>query len=597
MKITGTRFQERSLRAAAALAARPVLAPKQQQPPSGMFPNFIVPSVQARWLGAGVAWYTPQRVEYIFRQALSGDLQSQWEMFDLMECTWPELSKNENQLKDAVVQMLDKNSSGQPRFFICPFKVGDEPPSEEAQRRAALVEESLYSMRPRPDCDENGLDDLVRDIMDARFKGISVQEVDYEPRELSSGSAICPRATRWVHPSWYGYPFGPGNEKLWLKLGGVKYDNQFQWSPAGEPLPGAPDIAGHLPMGGDLPPIQSPQNFFSASDFTEFPANKFIITVMKNKSGHPLGSAMLHILAWYWAAMNFTLEWFLAFAQIFGQPFRWATYDPNLSDQDQAKLQAMLAGMGAMGYAMFPAGTDMQFKEASGRAADNPQKAIIDIANTACRLLILRQTLSSDTGAGGSGSRALGEVHERVEDDVKIACGKSACRSLQQLVRSICLLNFGNDQLCPTVEVHIPDKDESVNVSQVLSNLHNSDMEPTDEAIESISDNIGFPLQRRAAPVQPPPDQFIPGEKAVTARAMAEAKSPIDAIVGTHSPKLAAAFRGARAPILALLQASTSEEDFRAKVTTLYSDWNRQRVNSVVEEALQLAAAKGGGKQ
>jgi hypothetical protein len=321
MKIFGSQFHRRSVIAARMVdpGATSLVKAPTRQPPSGLMPNFIVPSVQARWLGAGVAFYTPQKIEYIFRQALAGDLQSQWEMFDLMECTWPELSKNENLLKDAVVSMLDRENAGQVRIQVMPAVDESNPQYEEAKRRAALAEEALYTMRPRPDCDENGLDDTVRDILDARFKGIAVQEIQYEPRELSMGMAICPQTTRWVHPSWYGYPFGPGNEKLWLKLGGVRYDNAWQGSPTGEPLP---SDGGHLPLGGTLPPVQSPRNFWSASDFTEFPQHKFVISVIKNKSGHPLGSALLHVLAWYWAAMNFTLEWFLAFAQIFGQPFR-----------------------------------------------------------------------------------------------------------------------------------------------------------------------------------------------------------------------------------------------------------------------------------
>jgi hypothetical protein len=66
---------------------------------------------------------------------------------------------------------------------------------------------------------------------------------------------------------------------------------------------------------------------------------------------------------------------------------------------------------------------------------------------------------------------------------------------------------------------------------------------------------------------------------------------------GAKSPKLAAAFRGARAPVLALLEASASEQDFLDKATAHYRDWNPARVASVVEEALQLAAAKGAIEQ
>jgi phage gp29-like protein len=72
------------------------------------------------------------------------------------------------------------------------------------------------------------------------------------------------------------------------------------------------------------------------------PPGKFIVGISKGRTGHPLNTALVRVLAYWWAAMNFSSEWFLNYAQIFGQPMRWATYDPNLSTADQAKLEDML---------------------------------------------------------------------------------------------------------------------------------------------------------------------------------------------------------------------------------------------------------------
>lgn len=570
--------------------------------PSEIFPLFIVPSVQARWLGAGVAWYTPQKVEYIYRQALAGDLQSQWEMFDLMEATWPELSKCLNELKDGVVELLDCKRPGLPSIAFCP---GDD--SDEADRRKCLVEAALRGMKPRAWADENDYSDTVRDALDARGKGIAVLEIDWETRGvLDAPALIAPRATRWVHPSWYGYPFGPGNEQLFLKLGGIRLDNQF--SPSGKPVPLAPLYTGipgespniryRYPMGGDLPPIQSPLNFYSAVDFTPFPDFKFIVSVAKNKSGHPLGGAMLHVLAWYWSAMNFSLEWFLNFTQVFGQPIRWATYDPQMDDADQKKLEAMLKNMGTAAWAMFPDGAQMELKESAQRG-ENPQERLVSLCNTAARLLILRQTLTADVGGEGSGSRALGEVHERVEDDVKLGCGRWIAKQIQQLADATHDLNFGPDGPRPRVELVIPDEDQSVQTSEVLSNISTAGLEPTDEALPDLSAKLGFDVQRKAPP-EPDP-ALVPGSppnptNGIIKGAAAGIPSPghpSDAVAARRSPALEMALRGAHAPAYKIIMDSASAEDAFREMCLYYRDWKPERARQIIEEAEQIAAAEG----
>ena len=62
-------------------------------------------SVADRWLAPSVRWYTPQMVEHIVRDAQAGNLQSQWELFDLMEATWPRLQGNLKKLKEKVCAM------------------------------------------------------------------------------------------------------------------------------------------------------------------------------------------------------------------------------------------------------------------------------------------------------------------------------------------------------------------------------------------------------------------------------------------------------------------------------------------------------------
>lgn len=518
--------------------------------------NWIAPAAQSRWLGAGVAYYTPQIVESIFRQALAGDLVSQWEMFDLMEATWPRLVKNLGQLKDDVI-------AAEPR--VIPWARKSEEPSPDAERRAALVEELIWNMSPRADRDENDFEDTLRDLLDARGKGISVLEVDWETKATSNGAAVGPRATRWVHPSWYGFPGGMDGGQLQMRS-------------------------------------QSASGVWS-----DFPPNKFLIGTCKSRTGHPLGNAMLHSLGFWWAASNLTGDWFLNLAQIFGQPLRWATYSGNMGSIEQAKLRGMLENMGSAAWGMFPEGTTFELKEALKSASDNPQKALLDIADKVCDLVVLRQTLTSDVQQDG-GSRALGEVHERVLDGVVLSCAKWACKTLQQLVRSICILNFGDTSECPYLAPPSEGEDPG-RLADVLVKINQAGLDIEDSQMSELSERLGVQIKRRkwsggfgsTYNDQPQPtddtendNPDAPQEEGVEARrAGSSTVDPTDSVVAKRARILGAAYRGSMAPFRKIIIESKSREECLARLSEAYTDWTPGRLASEMADALELCAAEG----
>lgn len=400
-------------------------------PQSGIH-SLILPHAMDRWLTADTKTYTPEFVETLARGAMSGDLTARWQMFDLMEQTWPRLQKNLNEIKDAVVG-LD--------WQIQPYNRRGERPTPEAARRADLIEDLIWEMEPDPCLDENDLPATIRDLLDARGKGIAVLEVDWHRRSVESGAALAPRATRWVHPRYYGWDAGASNsvDRLMLNVGEMTRSGRVR--------------------------TQLDQRF------TQFPEHKFVIGICKTKSGHPISGALLRTLGFWWAASNFTRGWFLNFAQIFGMPIRWANYDPNISTSDRTKLEEMLEAMGSSSWAMFPTGVQMELKEAAKTGTDNPQMALLEYADKVCDILVLRQTLTTDVA--DSGSRALGDVHQGVLTGVKQAMADWAASVLQrQFIRSICVLNFGDDRECPyLIPVLKADKDP-LKTAQFLEVAH-----------------------------------------------------------------------------------------------------------------------------
>jgi phage gp29-like protein len=392
-------------------------APKPAQTPISLI---IRPSARDRWQSSLISQYTPSYVENICRGAMAGNLMSQYLMFDLMEQTWPRLNKNLNELKNAVIDL---------EWNLQPFALKGQKPTAEAQRRAQILEHLIWDMEPDIKANENDFNDTIYDVLDALGKSISVLELDIPPQpvqiDLGAGvENVYPiRATRFVHPRYYGYPNYPvTSDELMLNAKEVKFSN---------------------------PNAQLPDN--DGSIWIKFPEDKFIVSIIKQKSGHPLNSGFLRLLGVWWSMTNFTWEWALNFAQIFGMPLRWANFDPSSSQETINLIEELLRNMGSAAYAAFPAGTDLKILEAAKGGQDNPQKMLIDAADTICDILILGQTLTTTQGARGS--QSLGNIHKDVRDEKISAVAKVAAKILnQQFLKPLCRLNFGDDRFCPYFE-------------------------------------------------------------------------------------------------------------------------------------------------
>jgi phage gp29-like protein len=445
---------------ALAFARWAAAAPRPRSEPLGDW--WLNPAVQDRWLAPEVKHYTPQMVEYLIRDALQGDLTRQWEMFDLMERTWPRLQGNLKKLREKALAI---------EWFAQPFARKGAKPTAEAERRAAQLEEALWGMRPDPFGDENDFEGLLFDILDGWGKCISVQEILWETRAGETGAVVVPRAARWVNPKLYGYPDRRGQaDRLMLKaeaLGGRG---------AGSAEPGA------------------------GENWVEFLPDKFVVAVAKQKSGHPAGAALLQPLAFFWAASNFSWEWFLNFGQLFGQPIRWANYAKGADADTIGKIEAMLANMGSAAWAAFPEGTTIQLLEAVKASAEGPQERLLNAVDRICDILVLGQTLTTDVG--NSGSRALGTVHAGVLSDREQAVCRFAARVLNsQLIPAWSRLNFGDDAECPYL---VPDIEEEEDTKAMAEMFKTAGEAGVRVPIQFAHDKLGIPIPKDGEAVLEP---------------------------------------------------------------------------------------------
>lgn len=354
----------------------------------------------------------PGTVESILVNGLSGDLTDQLALFTTMQDSWPRLQHNVRTLREAVEAAP---------FAVHPWSDDDGTEiTDSAQEKAALVKRGLWGMCPNLTSLETSLEGGLRHLAGGTVQGHAVMEILWEMRKDAAGGMAClPRALRKTGSSHYAYPMS-----AWDKNTG----DRLMFRP---------------------PPHRN-------STLRDFPAHQFLTGIFPGHDGHPGVAAPLRSLAKYWIAATYGPEWLLSYAQLFGSPFRWATYESGKSGVKE-EVCRMLSNLGNSGWAAFPNGTELKLHEASKGAGELPQKLLIEIADQAADILILGQTLSADTGDKGGGSFALGKVHATVRKERLEACGKAVATILtHQLARAICVLNYGDDAECPEIRCDMP---------------------------------------------------------------------------------------------------------------------------------------------
>jgi phage gp29-like protein len=380
--------------------------------------RLLRPQARYNWLMPNVGAITPAYIEMVLNGALAGSHVAQYELFDLMLRTWPELSACCQELTYGVMRK---------KLIFEPFCDEDEKPTPGAIERQKIVSTALKEMQPDAENDGNDLDGTLKNILDGWLRGVSVSEIVWETIDAAKlGTIAAPRTTFWVQPTQYAFA----------------WDNSIGLRPRKER------------SGGGVYPFSTTSSQPVIVD--PFPPNKFLVAIHKAKTGSPLGGPLLVPLAWWWCAANFSSDWLLNLAQVFGLPFRWANYDANAPQATIDAICTMLQNMGSAGWAAFPVGTTLEMiNTGSQNGSDHsPQGELLDRADRYARNLILGQTMTGSHGTTGKGGgQAFGKVEEHVKDDRIDAAGRFAESIInKQLIPYILLLNYGDTKEAPSIK-------------------------------------------------------------------------------------------------------------------------------------------------
>jgi phage gp29-like protein len=347
---------------------------------------------------------TPEQVRTILRNVRTGKLEDQDRLFRLMLDTWPRLRKALNEVSGAVARL---------EIQIKPaIREGAEEPTPQSMRIHEVVERAMESFAPRPGYWELDMEGGIRALIDAYAKGISVLEIAWH----AQNGIISPRAYAPVPAKYLAYP-SAGNEIDRLMV---------------------------APGGANNSPLE------------DFPPDRFLIAVWSQGGTHPIHAANLRTLTKYWLASVYGLGWLMQYAQLFGVPWRHVETDGSEGAMDAA--EAMLENVGSTGSAVTGPGVKLNILDGVSGAADSmPQSHLMDVADRACDILLLGQTLTTDNT--GTGSRALGEVHDGIRTEVlQSVASWTASILTEQLIPAIVRLNFGTvpAEDMPYAEITIP---------------------------------------------------------------------------------------------------------------------------------------------
>lgn len=415
IRVEGTRFDERT-QLAAVYAAAPslplqrdvtnVLPPFGTNPPNRPLVEYGTDLDQrALHNDPRELWYlslpsklTPNQVQMILRSAQGGDLWQQFQLYQLMLDTWPMLKKCDHEIREAVSSV---------RYIARPYAEEGEEPTEEAKAKADLVNRCFKSMKPNPFTDERGFRGMVYQLAGAYTMGLTMAELIWTKpvRSPKYGTERLLRAAAHVHPRHFTFT----NEGTI-----AVFDNSYN------------RLYFALATGG-----QSPD------------PRKFVCGQYYSSSGSTLGTGAMRSLAWWWTSVVFNREWMARMAQNYGAPFLDVTYKPGTTPQELQKLDDNLKAGLANRFVRHIEGTVLNIHPGTSLGSENPQRYLAEMADKQCQLLLLGQTLTSDTPDNG-GSRAQGEVHMAVRNDrIQGVARWVASDPLQQIARAILLVNYG----------------------------------------------------------------------------------------------------------------------------------------------------------
>jgi len=345
-----------------------------------------------------------------------------------------------------------------------------------------------------------------------------------------------------------------------------------------------------------------------ATEGMELPKNKFILHRYKARSGHPSRAGVLRVVAWMYLFKNYTLKDWVAFCEVYGMPLRLGKYQPGASEDDKRALMQALAQIGADAAGIFPDGTTIEFVNTEKASSTDLYERLARYCDEQVSKAILGQTLTSDSGGG---SYAQSKTHNDVRHDLTVADCKALASTLRRdLIRPLCIFNFGEDKRIPKIQFDCEegeDLEQTANILDVLigkiglrvptSYIYKKFSIPEPEADEEVA------APRAAAGPSVLPFKQEPPAPTIALKAGADAgpgtQAHIDRLADAAVRRGAGSFKKAFAPILKIIENAGSLEELRdmmedeKAVAELYKAMDVTQAEELLQKVMVYANLEG----
>jgi phage gp29-like protein len=332
------------------------------------------------------------------------------------------------------------------------------------------------------------------------------------------------------------------------------------------------------------------------------------------------------ILMW-WLFRQLGREWFARGMERYGSPFPVGYTDAS-DPAAVALLRDAFDLAKKVGGLVVDESSRVELKEALVQGMAQGYETFYNLCNQAISYHITGiHSSQQPAGLNAGQSNFASGVREDVRMFDQIQLGATCVRQIAMPFRDI----NGLKGQVKYVWGGLSDADAKT-FADLLKTMSESGFEPEDDSLPIINERTGIAWKRKT----PPPALALPGApgqlaeddeegedgdfpadkkpgvkeksdeegepKTLAARLVwlssgpGANRSPVDDVVKAHSEALARAFKGSFAPVRQIILNSTSREDAEQKLKVFFADYDPARISGIVEQAMQVCAAKGAVK-
>lgn len=170
---------------------------------------------------------------------------------------------------------------------------------------------------------------------------------------------------------------------------------------------------------------------------------------------------------------RYGFQWWMSAMEMFGTPYRKATYKPGATPEEKNEMLEQLESFGHAGYGLFSEAMDFELVDQFKSSDTWPHHKFIEKIDEWYEITMLGQTLTTRVGETG-GAYAAAKVHNDVREDIQYSDMRAEADVIRQYVlKPMVELNFGRGAPIPVWQRQNDEVRDMVSYSQVLDTAAN----------------------------------------------------------------------------------------------------------------------------